>query len=164
MKILVLSDSHGSVDRLCEIIRTNSTAEVVAFCGDGHNDIQSARQMFPDRMFLTVRGNCDWCCEDAFLQEVKFNGRKIIITHGHLYGVKEGYHRIEDYARSVNADVVLFGHTHNQYLDYNGRSVLMNPGSASRHKDYGIVEIDDNGKITASVYPQSKYNPPIVVG
>lgn len=163
MKIIVVSDSHGSVDLLFDAIRKNSKAEVIAFCGDGHNDIEGVKKAFPDKMVIAVKGNCDWCCDYAYLEEITLCGRKIIITHGHMYGVKEGYSRINYFAQSVNADIALFGHTHSPYLDYDGRVLLMNPGSIGYHREYGILDIDDNGTITASLYPPNQYNPPITV-
>ncbi len=163
MKIIVVSDSHGNVDELSRIVLMNGSADIVVFCGDGYRDIQSVRGMYPDKMYVAVKGNNDWYCNEPYLQEIKVCGKKIIITHGHTYGVKEGYYRIASYAHSVNADIALFGHTHSQYLDYDGRVLLMNPGSIGYKGEHGIIEIEDSGKITAKIYPANQFNPPITI-
>ena len=38
------------------------------------------------------------------------------MTHGHLYGVKSGYGLAIAHAISRGADILLFGHTHEPYL------------------------------------------------
>ena len=60
MKIIVVSDSHGNVDELSRIVLMNGSADIVVFCGDGYRDIQSVRGMYPDKMYVTVKGNNDW--------------------------------------------------------------------------------------------------------
>lgn len=164
MKIIVISDSHGSFEEVNKIIRQNSKADVVAFCGDGSSDLDYAKQQFTDKMFLSVRGNCDWCSSDAFLQEITLCGKKIVITHGHLHGVKEGYSRISYLGHDLGANIVLFGHTHLPHLSYDGRILLMNPGSVAFGNQYGLIDIDDDtGKINAELFPKNKYNPPITI-
>ncbi|MDD6490147.1 MAG: YfcE family phosphodiesterase [Clostridia bacterium] len=153
MKILVLSDSHEKTTQLETIIRLNSAAEVVVFCGDGNGDIEDMRHIYPEKMFISVRGNCDWCCNVPDREEITLCGKKIFITHGHLYGVKQGLSRITEYGHSINADIVLFGHTHQQIVTVDGSMLLMNPGSLGFNAEYGIIDIDDSGKITAQEYP-----------
>ncbi len=161
MKILVISDSHGSYDKIISTIRKNSKAEIIAFCGDGHSDIEEAKKYFPDKMFLAVRGNCDWCCDFPYLTDINLCGRKMIVTHGHLQRVKEGYSILRDFAKGINADIALFGHTHSPYLDYDGRVLIMNPGSLGYNNEYGILDIAEDGSLKAALYPKNKYNPPI---
>ena len=104
-------------------------------------------------MFISVRGNCDWCCNVPDREEFTLCGKKIFITHGHIYGVKQGLSRITAYGHSINADIVLFGHTHQQIVTVDGSMLIMNPGSLGYNAEYGIIDIDDNGKITAEEYP-----------
>ncbi|MFR3419646.1 MAG: metallophosphoesterase family protein [Eubacterium sp.] len=40
-----------------------------------------------------------------------------------------------------NADIVLFGHTHNQYTEYLDGLYIMNPGSVGMNGDYGVIDI-----------------------
>ena len=153
MKILVLSDSHGETEELENVIRSNSAAEIVIFCGDGNGDIEAMRYVFPEKMFISVRGNCDWCCNAPDKEEITLCGKKIFVTHGHIYGVKQGLSRITAFGHNINADIVLFGHTHQQIVTVDGSMILMNPGSLGFNAEYGIIDIDDNGKITTEEYP-----------
>lgn len=153
MKIIVTSDSHGNIMTLKDIVLSNNDAEVVVFCGDGDRDIDEIRMMFPQKMVTSVRGNCDWCCNSPDTQEITLCGKKIFITHGHLFGVKQGYSRIIQHGKSINADIVLFGHTHNQFSSVEDNMLVLNPGSASYSKKYAIIEISDDGKIKATEYP-----------
>lgn len=154
MKIIVISDSHGNYNVLKDIILSHSDAEVILFCGDGNRDIDEVRRVFPEKMFISVKGNCDWYCNNPDVQEITLCGKKIFITHGHIFGVKQGYSRIINHGHSINADIVVFGHTHNQFSSVEGGMLLVNPGSAKYYKQYSIIEIDDNGKIKLTEYPK----------
>jgi predicted phosphodiesterase len=45
-------------------------------------------------------------------QLLPFGKHKILITHGHLFGVKGGLGGLIAHAAELGADIVLFGHTH----------------------------------------------------
>ena len=49
MRIVVLSDSHGDVSNVNRILMSQSKAEIVFFCGDGEDDIETAKNNFPFR-------------------------------------------------------------------------------------------------------------------
>ncbi len=153
MKILVTSDSHGNRDMLEDVIRRNSKAEVVIFCGDGNEDIDGERFVFPKKMFIAVKGNCDWYCDNASELEITLCNKKIFISHGHKFGVKQSYNGIIAQGHNINADIVLFGHTHNQYLSVDRNMLVLNPGSIGYNGEYAIVEINENGNINAVIYP-----------
>lgn len=156
MKFIVTSDSHGEFMAMRDIILKHNNADVIIFCGDGSKDIDEIRYTFPEKMVISVRGNCDWYCDNPDVQEITLCGRKIFITHGHIFGVKQGYQRIIQRGQSINADIVLFGHTHQQFSSFEGNMLLLNPGSIG-HKQYSTIEIDENsGKIKVTEYPYNK--------
>ncbi len=158
MKILVLSDSHGYTSDIELAIRKHKKAEVIAFCGDGHRDIEEVQRKYPDKTFLKVRGNCDWGCDNALLMTIELGGKKLLLTHGHAQYVKEGLEHLISLGHRENADIVLFGHTHHQLTTADSKMLIMNPGSIGFNKEYGLVEIDEStGTITATEYPDSKY-------
>lgn len=164
MKIIAVSDSHGSTSELADIIKKHRRAEVVLFCGDGHSDLAAVRASFPDKMFYAVKGNCDWYCDFPLVEEVTLCGKKILLTHGHMHGVKEGYYRICAFGHSQNADIVVFGHTHKQLTTVDGNMLLMNPGSVGYRGSYSIIEINEKtGRITVTEYPNSEFGP-VVLG
>ncbi len=163
MKILALSDSHGDEASLHEVIKKHRSADLVVFCGDGCSDINRMRTIFHNIPFLCVKGNCDWYCDFPFIQNIELGGKEILVTHGHMFGVKEGYSRIINLGRENNADIVIFGHTHKQFTSVEGRMLLVNPGSIGYRGNYTIIEINETtGKIKATEYPDDDYGPVIL--
>ena len=76
-------------------------------------------------------------------------GVKIFFTHGHLYGVKSGEYNIVCAARERKAQVLLYGHTHNAFTDYEDGLYLMNPGSLSGWQaTYGTLDLTEQGIVT----------------
>ena len=157
MKILCFSDSHGTSDYMRRALKIHSDAEVIFFLGDGLSD---AEELFFDRTraWFAVRGNCDVVSTlgGAFvkkLDEITLCGKKIVFTHGDLYGVKYGTDGITSLARESGADIVLFGHTHTPLEKYvsDGEKpfYLFNPGSVGVpyrcETSYGIIDITDKG-------------------
>ena len=115
MNILIISDSHGRSDLVCEVIdRTNPDA--ILFTGDGLRDLS---YVDPSCEVYAVRGNCDLvtfsCAVEGDCPEetlVMISGARILLMHGHRYGVKSGLGSAIARAAERNADVLVFGHTH----------------------------------------------------
>ncbi len=146
MKLIAISDSHGSTSSIIAAVRKHNDADVIVFCGDGHKDIDNIGYMFPDKMMIAVKGNCDWYCDFLDTQEITLCGRKIFITHGHLYGVKQGLNSIISRGKSIGADIILFGHTHIQTAFWENNMLVLNPGSIGYNKTYATIEIDEDSK------------------
>ncbi len=156
MKILVFSDSHGDSESMKRVIRKHRRAEVIIFCGDGAREFSELRVLYPDKAFYGVTGNCDWYSDLPAYQEIELCGKRIFLTHGHLFDVKNGLSRIIDMGRSNGFDILLFGHTHRQLTSAEGAMLIMNPGSIGCEGEYGIIEIDEKtGMVTAAEYPHS---------
>ncbi len=163
MKLLVFSDSHGNCSDMKRAIKRHKNAQVIFFCGDGHNDIQDMMAEFPDKQFYSVKGNCDWYCDFPSLLTVTVCGKKIMLTHGHIQRVKESLYSLAALGHQENADIVLFGHTHSQLTTADGRMLIMNPGSVGFDECYGMIDIDEKtGKITAAEYPDSEFGPVVI--
>ena len=79
--------------------------------------------------------------------EIEYAGKRIFFSHDHPYIVKFGYENIIAEAKRRNADIVLFGHTHNQYTEYLDGLYIMNPGSVGMNGDYGVIDITPKGDI-----------------
>ena len=149
MRIIVLSDSHGDVSNVNRILLSQSKAEVVLFCGDGEDDIEAAKLNFPEKMFVSVRGNCDWGKKTPITEFFTAEGKKIMITHGHKYNVKFDYSEVIQAARDNGCDILVFGHTHSAFTDYDDGLYIMNPGSAHGYfSSYGIIDITPRGIVT----------------
>ena len=160
MKILVFSDSHGDIESMKRAIKKHRHAEVIIFCGDGAREFSELRVLYPDKAFFGVTGNCDWYTDLPSYQEIELCNKRIFITHGHLFGVKNGISRLIDMGRSNGFDIMLFGHTHQQFTSAEGAMLVMNPGSVGCDGEYGMLDIDeDTGIVTATEYPKSDIPP-----
>lgn len=148
MRILVVSDTHGNTGALCRAIEEQPTARTVIFLGDGLRDAEDAQTRYPDRTIYTVPGNCDFAALDPKVREETLGGKRFFFTHGHMYDVKYGLYRLDLAARQYNADIALFGHTHQPYEEYADGLYLFNPGSLGYGGTYGYVDIVGGGVVT----------------
>lgn len=147
MQILVVSDTHGDYTTFDRLVRSKPKAEVVIFCGDGYGDFLEVKKNFPEKMFIGVRGNCDWSCPLPTLEIRTIEGKKFYICHGHVENVKYGLGGLKKLALEQHADIVLYGHTHIAHTEYDGNMQLMNPGSLRRFDcSYGLIDIQ-NGQV-----------------
>ena len=155
MKLLVFSDSHSNSHKIKEVIDMHkSHCHAVIFLGDGLKDIDYVKDEYTSIPFLTVKGNCDIFATNALAESlIDFDGIKIFFTHGHLYGVKSGYGRLAYRARELEADIVLFGHTHtpiDDVLEIAGRKIrLFNPGSIGYGGSFGVINTSNGVLITS---------------
>lgn len=149
MRILVLSDSHGDESAIQRAVLAQPRAEVVIHLGDGEAECARARRSFPEKMFLQVRGNCDWASELPVTGLFETEGVKVFYTHGHAYGVKSGLYNAVCGAREQGARVLLYGHTHKALMDYEDGLYILNPGSLSGYgASYGTVDVTPQGIVT----------------
>lgn len=149
MRILVVSDTHRDAFSLRAAILKQPKSEVVIHLGDGAEEAAEARDSFRDRMFLTVRGNCDWGSTLPLEETVTLAGKNIFYTHGYTYHVKYGMYEIISAARGRKADILLFGHTHEAVTEYRDGLFIMNPGSLhGSGGTYGILDITPAGIVT----------------
>lgn len=149
MKFLVMSDSHGNLRGVMEAVRRfGKNADVIVHCGDSRNEADWLLQNCPQASVVCVRGNCDW---GSTLDNVEFldvAGKKIMVTHGHLYSVKYGLDNLGYAAEESGADIVFFGHTHVPTDESFGDVRLINPGSSgSYERSCAVVEIDEKGNV-----------------
>ena len=126
MKLLVFSDSHGMPLYMRETLEKHRDVDAVIFLGDGQNDFQMMRALFPNIAFYSVRGNCDLGCADMPVREIlDLDGAKIFCTHGHLC------------------------HTHEALETYDDGLYILNPGSCSGFRaTCGLVDISPAGILT----------------
>lgn len=118
MKILLISDSH---DTLVDF--DFSLYDMVIHCGD----YGLSREILEKNNVVFVKGNCDSFGPKELVLDIY--GRKVFITHGHHYGVKEGYDRIMYRAQELGCSVCLFGHTHVPIYRPEENLLALNPGA-----------------------------------
>ena len=149
MRILVVSDTHRDRAALRRAVLAQPSAEVVIHLGDGAEEAEEMKLNFPEKMFLLVRGNCDW--GSTLLPEAvaEFAGKRIFYTHGYTYNVKYGIYEAVSAARRSKADVLLFGHTHVPLTEYRDGLFVMNPGSLNGScGTYGVLDLTPAGIVT----------------
>ncbi len=147
MKILVFSDSHSHPKYIEQAIEIHGgVCDFVIFLGDGIRDIEYIKAKYPHLAFFVVKGNCDVFSTSDYsnYSVLDLDGIRVLITHGHLFGVKGGYERIARSACDLGASAVFFGHTHQPIddifeLDETQRIHLFNPGSIAYGGTYGVV-------------------------
>lgn len=112
--------------------------------GDMLRDAWAIAREFPEIPLECVPGNCDMCLDqpEKLLLEVK--GRKILMTHGHIYRVKLGPGEAVAAARSAGVDILLYGHTHQDFTDLSPGFWVMNPGTVrgGLRTTYGVITLE----------------------
>ena len=110
--------------------------------GDLMDDAEEVAQHYPKLPFCMVPGNCDGWTTAPVKKQIMLEGKSILLSHGHRWGVKSGYDAAIADARAVGADILLFGHTHIPLLEQLEDGLwMMNPGPA--RSSYGLIEIED---------------------
>ena len=148
-----MSDSHGNYRRVEEVVRQNrGEADAFIHLGDGLQEVELLLEKYPDLPLFCVRGNCDWGhpMPGAKKTEARsFGDTKILYTHGDLYSVKFGLEPLVKAGREVDAQVVLYGHTHVARADYLDGMYVLNPGSLSQSRGgpcgYLALDLTDQG-------------------
>ena len=151
MRVLVVSDVHGKQNLLREAIEAQPTARYVLFLGDGLRQVEEVMDLYPDRIFYAVPGNCDFGAGGIPVRQETLGGKRFYFTHGHLHDAKYTLYRLDLAAREAGADIALFGHTHTPYEEYADGLYLFNPGSLGYGRTYGYVDIVGGGIVTRVV-------------
>ena len=125
MTVPIISDSHGCGVKIYNVLAKlkaiKEDAREMIFLGDGAKNFIMT---LPDDIKLyAVLGNCDGDV-DIFdgsgeivpLERVEeMGGVRILMMHGHRYFVKHSLNEAIFRAAALNADILLFGHTHNAF-------------------------------------------------
>lgn len=153
MKILVISDTHGNVERAFAAHTRSEPVDFIIHLGDGCADAELMRDVL-DVPVINVAGNCDPGSTAPRERVWECSGKRILLTHGDVYLVKSGLARLQQRAEKTGVDAVLFGHTHQCTHERYSGILLVNPGSLSnhaRHRSYAVLSVTPDG-ITAEHY------------
>ncbi len=155
MKILVLSDTHGDAKTACLVVEKENP-RMIFFLGDGWRDSDAIIEQFPDTPLFRVPGNCDYfqSAKNAPEQIVAVEGFRILLCHGHTYGVKQGFWEAEQAAKRENLDAFLFGHTHEPLCRRRGKTLYFNPGSLGMGfpPTYGALNVERGKTLDARIF------------
>lgn len=150
MKIGVVSDTHMMKKFIDKAIPYLKKCDLIVHAGDSFSDSKYIHAETNIGM-MAVKGNCDFDnVEDELIFEIE--NKTIFLCHGDKYGVNYGIDEIEKKAKSVNADIVIFGHTHVPMNIEKDEILYLNPGSVSLprrviYRSCVIIEIKE-GKIS----------------
>ena len=152
MRILVISDTHGKLDRFWEVfnkLRIEDPVQMIVHCGDYLQDAKDIR-MRAGIPVISVGGNCDGNFDDAGYSILETEAGDFMVTHGHMQNVNFNLQKLYYRAQEAGCIGALFGHTHRScYVDHDG-IYLMNPGSLSEPRDgsggtFGILDTHETG-------------------
>lgn len=140
MKIVVASDNHGNINAIRKIVIDNPDGDYYWHLGDSCvEDIDTLRP------FISVRGNNDYSPLLPNQRIFELEGHRILLIHGHRY-IMWNLDYLYEYAKQIQCDVVLYGHTH----IYDDRVIddihFINPGSCTHNRNgeeptYCIIEL-----------------------
>ena len=159
MFIVIMSDIHNGRAKAKQIISNCKRADLFIFLGDGLNTFTSLCEEMG--VFHTeVQGNCDifsfaQSADVASELLLDLSGKKVLCCHGHKYSVKHSNGLYKQAARLKGADIALYGHTHEQVLEYVEREgqdplIVINPGSVGDDGSFATVDIR-NSRILANL-------------
>ena len=143
MDILVLSDSHGAIAPMERAVELTEP-DLILHLGDCWRDAERLRDRFPDIPLEQVPGNCDFRPIEPAERLLEIRGKRILLCHGHTYGVKQSLLTAGYAAEERQLDLFLFGHTHRACCQQLEDGLwVMNPG-ASR-TSYGTILLEGDG-------------------
>lgn len=124
MKVVVVSDSHGNVDVLQDIVLREQDATIFLHCGD--SQVPEA-YLSP---FVAVKGNCDFFMDYPPYRIVNTPYGKIYVEHGNrLFPMGVGT------LKELGCKIYLQGHTHVKKLVQEDGIYFANPGSITKPRD-----------------------------
>lgn len=128
MKIIILSDSHGSLGTLKKIVEREWPFDLLIHLGDGLEDLTRLNRVM-DFNYDGVNGNGDPPGMYPKHLTLKLNNRICFFTHGDDYGVHQGYGPLVNAAKNNKAGYAFFGHTHQAVREHLKGVEVINPGS-----------------------------------
>lgn len=149
-RIGLISDTHGRVRRAA--LRALRGCAVVLHAGDvgGPGVLDALRALAPVH---AVRGNVDDPFQPDLAEHVELTiaGCRVHVVHGHQWGSPTP----ERLAGAIDAEVIVFGHTHRALVRSVGRTLVVNPGSAGPSRfglpaTVGFLELAP-GRVAATV-------------
>lgn len=150
MKILIVSDTHGRIQYLEQVLAKVSPIDLMIHLGDFEGGEEYIKSISPCPTEF-VSGNNDFFNGLPKEKMIQIGKYSVMITHGHRYGVNYNTKLIKDAAYKNYADIVMYGHTHVPSIDITGEIWVINPGSLSlprqegRKKSFIIMELDSKG-------------------
>lgn len=161
MKVVILSDTHGSTQAVERVFSEQPDAELYLHAGDVLSDAKYLASLVGAELnageqdesvsprVIGVPGNTDWPDGNQPLARVVCAaGHRILLVHGHSFGVQYTTKFFAEAAAESNCDIAVYGHTHIVDVSPGTPITVLNPGSAARPRDayepsYMVVELSE---------------------
>lgn len=147
MRICAVSDTHRYRHELLTAVKSAQPLSAILHAGDETSDTQwlSERVNWP---IYGVAGNWDTPSEKFPAERILDFGLCILLVHGHRQRVKENLAHLVHRAKEVNADMVVYGHSHVASATKSDGVLLINPGSLAsprgrRERTFAMIDIDE---------------------
>lgn len=148
MKLAIIADSHGALDRLEKVFQRLSQKKITKVLHLGDFLVEGVCEVFeryPDIFFWIARGNAD-VNEDlaqkiqdlshVLMQEViEINLEGVRIVSSHIPGVAEKKERPKE------GDLFCHGHTHRPQIQKKDGVIFLNPGALCEEGKYFLLEL-----------------------
>ena len=134
MKIGILSDTHKKEKRSSDVIHhlLKEGAEFLIHCGDIVKEEMLVQLENSSKRYVAVYGN-----NDAHLHSL--HNRYNLVQEPHYFKLANTKFKLMHlpFFMSPDAEIVLFGHTHEFECDFKNGTLFLNPGEAcARNKPY----------------------------
>jgi len=158
MKIMVVSDTHGSIEQVLEQYHKLNEVDLVIHLGDSCRDAERINDMV-DSEVIYIKGNIDSEPSEESHKIIQMLGHKMLLTHGHTEKVKSGLLQLYYKALSLSCEIVLFGHTHIPVYQQEGNVLLINPGSLVKPKggnlpSFALLTIKEYTASAEIIFPE----------
>ena len=138
MKVLIISDIHGSFNDLKEVLEKEISFDILVILGDILNGpvnrdskekVADLLNVFKDKI-ISVSGNNDGYLDELlefdnskYYNLINIDNRIWFLTHGHIYNRYN--------MPNINYDIYLQGHRHVPLMSIEKDKIYLNPGSIS---------------------------------
>ena len=128
MRAIIISDTHGSRQKLYDALSQLGAFDVLVHLGDGVSDTDALRS-YINADIIAVKGNNDIF---SFLPEsriIELCGHRAYCCHGHTISVRSNRSSLARLAKESGCDIALYGHTHKPADETIDGVRCLNPGS-----------------------------------
>ncbi|MBC8060371.1 MAG: metallophosphoesterase [Clostridiaceae bacterium] len=154
MLLGIISDTHKDITYIRKAMDKLKAMDLIIHLGDNVEDVKEIGRSFKGEI-ISVRGNCDFSNKIPSERILVLEGKKLLITHGHKYSVKDNLLKLHYRALELGVDLVLYGHTHVSKIDFEDGIFFVNPGSTTFPKN-GL------NSVASIVISEGKINPNII--
>lgn len=162
MKILVIGDTHGKLNKLRDIFPKLRDIDLIVHTGDYISDCKNLEDELGVAV-LAVKGNCDGSYSSDDFKILETEQGKILITHGHMQNAGFTLTNLMYKAMENNCIAVIFGHTHKALVEEADGIHFINPGSLTQPRDgtdgsYAIIRTSEESFDASIVYYSTVMN------